>query len=132
MSVESRHVSEWIDRPAGEVYEWVRDPSHLPEWAPGLGTSVEYVGDEWFVEGGMGRVRIAFAEPNVFGVLDHEVRTSSGETFANPMRVVPAGTGSEVVFSVRRMPGATDEEFDRDVGLVSTDLGLLKRLLEHG
>ena len=132
MSVESRHVSEWIDRPADEVYEWVRDPSHLPEWAPGLGTSVEYVGDEWFVEGGMGRVRVAFAAPNAFGVLDHEVWTSTGETFANPMRVVPAGTGSEVVFSVRRVPGATDEEFDRDAGVVRTDLGLLKRLLEHG
>jgi hypothetical protein len=130
MGSETRHVSERIDRPAGEVYEWVRDPAHLPEWAPGLGSSVEQVGTQWFVETGSGRVRIVFAQPNDYGVLDHDVTTPSGETFSNPMRVVAYGLGCEVVFSVRRLPGVTDEEFDRDVCLVAADLARLKSLLE--
>ena len=132
MNPQTRHVSEWIDRPAAEVYEWVRGPSHLTEWAPGLGSSVEQVDGQWFVETGMGRVRVAFAEHNDYGVLDHDVTTSSGETFSNPMRVVADGRDCEVVFTVRRLPGVTDEDFDRDVGLVSADPGRLKRLLERG
>jgi hypothetical protein len=32
--------------------------------------------------------------------LDHDVTLPSGETLSNPMRVVPNGTGSEVVFTL--------------------------------
>jgi uncharacterized membrane protein len=41
MTSESRHLSEWIDRPADEVYEYASDPANLPQWAPGLGSSVD-------------------------------------------------------------------------------------------
>ena len=33
MTRESRHISEWIDRPADEVYEYVVAPANLPQWA---------------------------------------------------------------------------------------------------
>lgn len=78
----------------------------------------------------MGRVGLAFAPPNDYGVLDHTVTTPAGETFVNPMRVIPYGDGSEVVFSVRRQPGVSDEDFARDTGHVAADLGRLKRTLE--
>jgi hypothetical protein len=35
-----------------------------------------------------------------------------------------------VVFTVRRRPGMSDEDFDRDADAVAADLALLKRLLE--
>jgi uncharacterized membrane protein len=50
MTRESRHISEWIDRPADEVYEYAAAPANLPQWARGLGSSVEKIGDRWFVE----------------------------------------------------------------------------------
>ena len=130
MTSHSRHLSEWIDRPAADVYEYASDPANLPEWAPGLGTVVEKVGDEWFVETGMGRVGFAFVEPNRHGVLDHDVRLPSGDTISNPMRVIPDGDACEVVFTLRRLPGMTDEEFARDAGAVAADLTRLKRVLE--
>jgi carbon monoxide dehydrogenase subunit G len=131
MTTDSVHVGERIDRPADEVYEYVADPGHLAEWAPGLGSAVEQVGGEWFVETGMGRVRVAFAPRNSFGVLDHEVTVvSTGETFGNPMRVVPYGHGCEVVFTVRRGAGVSDEEFARDTLLVTDDLARIKRIVE--
>lgn len=46
------------------------------------------------------------------------------------MRVIAAGGGSEVVFTLRRAPGLTDEEFTRDAATVSADLAALKRVLE--
>jgi hypothetical protein len=130
MGTVSRHLSEWIDRPAADVYEYASDPANLPAWAPGLGSAVENVQGAWFVETGGGRVRFAFVPRNDFGVLDHDVTLPTGETFYNPMRVIPDSRGCEVVFTLRRLPDMTDDEFKRDAGLVSADLARLKQILE--
>jgi hypothetical protein len=130
MTAESRHVSERIDRPADEVYEYAVDPANIPEWAPGLGNGVENVDGAWFVDTAMGRVGLAFAERNTFGVLDHEVTLPTGEVIYNPMRVFPDGDGSEIVFTVRRRPDMSDKDFAEDAGAVAADLTRLKRILE--
>jgi hypothetical protein len=127
---ESRQISEWIDRPAADVYDYASDPANLPNWAPGLGDSVENVDGKWFVDTESGRVGFAFVERNPFGVLDHDVTLPSGEVIYNPMRVIPDGDGCEVVFTVRRRPDMTDEDFRRDAGLVQADLTRLKSVLE--
>ena len=132
MATESRHVSIAIDRPAGEVYEYVRNPANLPQWAAGLGGSIEHVDGQWVAESPMGRVVVAFAPDNQFGVLDHRVTLPSGLVVDNPMRVIADGAGCEVVFTVRCQPGMTDEEFERDADAVRADLGTLKRVLEKG
>jgi Polyketide cyclase / dehydrase and lipid transport len=130
MTSGSRHISEKIDRPAAEVYDYARDPANLPRWAPGLGSSVEKVGAEWFVETSMGRVGFAFARRNEYGVLDHDVTLPSGEVIYNPMRVIADGSGCEVVFTLRRRPGMSDEDFARDAEAVAADLARLRRVLE--
>lgn len=78
----------------------------------------------------MGRVTFAFVSRNEYGVLDHDVTLPSGETVYNPMRVIADGTGCEVVFTLRRQPGMTDDDFARDADAVSADLATLKRVLE--
>ena len=130
MTSESRHLSEWIDRPAGEVYEYASDPANLPRWAPGLGSSVGKVGDRWFVETSEGRVGFAFVPRNEYGVLDHYISLPSGEVLYIPLRVIGAERGCEVVFTVRRRPGMTDEDFGADAGAVAADLTRLKQVLE--
>lgn len=130
MPSDSRHIAEWIDRPAGAVYEYASDPAPLPDWAPGLGSSVERSGGQWFVATSMGRIGFAFAAHNDFGVLDHDVTLPSGEVVYNPMRVIADGSGCEVVFTLRRRPGMTDAEFQEDAGAVAADLARLKRVLE--
>jgi hypothetical protein len=127
---ESRHISEWVDCAADVVYDYASDPAHLPEWAHGLGNAVERVGDEWFVATGMGRVGFAFVPRNELGVLDHRVTLPSGETFYNPMRVVPDRDGCEVVFTLRREAGMSDDDFERDAATVKADLVTLRQLLE--
>ena len=126
----SRHLSTHIDRPAQEVYDYASDPSHLPEWASGLGSSVDKAEGQWVMESPAGRVVVAFAARNEFGVLDHDVTLPSGQTFHNPMRVTPDGDGSELTFSLRRQPGMSDEDFERDAEAVLADLVAIKRVLE--
>ncbi|MEV0559933.1 SRPBCC family protein [Dactylosporangium sp. CA-152071] len=128
--MESRHVSRSINRSAGDVYAYASNPANLPAWAPGLLKSVEWVDGQWVADSDMGRILLDWAPDNPFGVMDHHVTVPSGETFYNPMRVTANGAGSEVVFSVRRQPGMTDEEFDRDCAAVQADLDALARILE--
>jgi hypothetical protein len=132
MASKSRHISMPIERPAGDVYDYASNPANLPAWAAGLGGSVERVGGQWFADSPMGRVSIAFAPANEFGILDHRVTLPSGQIVDNPLRVIPDGAGCEVVFTVRRQPGMTDPEFDRDCDAVRADLGTLKQVLESG
>lgn len=130
MTVESRHLAVSIDRPAGDVYDYARDPAHLPAWAAGLAGGIEQVDGQWVAAAPMGPVVVRFAEVNPFGVLDHDVTLPSGETVSNPVRVLPAGAGCEVVFTLRRGPSMTDAEFAADTAAVTADLATLKRVLE--
>lgn len=130
MPPESKQITEWIARHAADVYEYASDPANLPNWAPGLASSVTNVDGQWYVETQSGRLAFAFVERNEHGVLDHTVTLRSGDVIYNPMRVVPHGDGSEVAFSLRRQPEMSDEDFARDTGLVQADLTRLKHVLE--
>ena len=106
----------------------------MSQWASGLAEGgLRQTADGWVAASPMGEVTVEFAPPNEFGVLDHVVRLPSGEAVYNPLRVVPAGPGEarcEVVFTVRRQPGMTDEQFEADAATVTADLDALRRLLE--
>ncbi|WP_231558055.1 SRPBCC family protein [Modestobacter caceresii] len=132
MRTESRHLSVSIDRPAAEVYAWVRDPAHLPLWAAGLASGIRRERGEWVADSPMGRVLVRFVPVNEYGVLDHDVVLPDGTTTTNPVRVLADGAGSEVVFTLRQAAGATAEEFDDDTAAVAADLETLKRVLEAG
>jgi len=129
-SFEVRHVSVSIQRAPRAVYEFVSNGEHLPLWASGLGERVQPSGDEWLADGPLGQIRVRFAAANEFGVLDHDVRLPSGETVHNPLRVVPNGAGSELTFTLFRLPGVTEAIFARDADWVGRDLKRLKALLE--
>ncbi|MFB8030589.1 MULTISPECIES: SRPBCC family protein [unclassified Streptomyces] len=127
----TRHLSIRVDRPAGQVYAYASEPSHLPEWAAGLGASIEEIDGKWIADSPMGRVVVEFAPKNDFGVLDHHVTLPSGETVHNPVRVIADGPGCDVVFTLRRRPGMSAEEFRSDEAAVSADLATLKRIVEQ-
>ncbi len=132
MSTETRHLTVAIDRPAAAVYAYVRDPAHLPAWAAGLAAGIRRERGEWVADSPMGRVLVRFVPVNEYGVLDHDVVLPDGTTTTNPFRVLADGAGSEVVFTVRRPPGMTDDEWAADTAAVAADLETLKRLLEAG
>jgi len=128
---ESRHLSTSIARPWREVYDFAAAPANLPQWAAGLaGATVELIDGDWVTDSPMGRVKVAFAEPNAFGVLDHDVTLPTGEVVNNPVRITANGEGCDVVFTVHRRDGMSQADFDRDAGLVEADLRTLRALME--
>jgi hypothetical protein len=125
------HVSVFIARRPTEVYAFASDPRNLPRWASGLARSeVRRDGDGWIADAPFGRIKVRFAAPNPFGVMDHDVELESGVIVHNPMRVVPHGEGSEFVFTLMRRPGMSDTELAQDKAAVERDLETLKALLE--
>jgi hypothetical protein len=127
----SKQVSIAINKNVNEVYQFISTPENMPRWAAGLSQSqMVKSGDDWIAESPMGKVKVHFAEKNKFGVVDHDVTLPSGETNHNPLRVVRNGEGSEVIFTLYRLPKVTDADFDKDAAAVKKDLEKLKSLLE--
>jgi hypothetical protein len=114
-----------------EVYAYLAEPRNLPAWSAFI-TAIRQTGDAWTATTPDGEVRIRFSPRNDFGILDHWVSPGPELTVYVPMRVLPiASDGSEVIFTVLRLPGMTDEQFGRDVNLVRSDLITLRRVIEE-
>ena len=129
--LQSRTLTVSIERPPADVYDFVSSPENLPRWAPGLCRSVRRSEGQWIVETPDGPVKFRFVGRNEFGVLDHSVSPAPGLETMNPMRVVPNGSGSEVIFTVFQRSGMSAEQFAEDAGLVERDLRTLKTILER-
>ncbi len=123
------HVS--IDRHWQEVYGFAGRPENMPLWASGLTSGLEQDGEEWITKGVLGSARIRFTPRNEFGVIDHIVTLESGLQVHNALRAVPNGDGCEVMFTLLRLPGMTDEQFAADAAHVLKDLNTLKALMER-
>lgn len=128
---EVKNVSVSIRRSPTDVYRFTSNGENLPRWASGLGDTIENVGGNWIAQGPLGRVKIRFAAPNELGVLDHDVTLETGTTVHNPMRVVPNGAGSTLLFTLFRLPGVSEQKFAEDARWVEKDLMTLKRVLEE-
>jgi hypothetical protein len=126
----SRNLSISINRNANDVYDFVSVPENFTLWASGLGNSLKKVNGEWIAETQQGPVRIRFSERNEFGILDHWVSPEPGQVIYIPMRVIANGSVSELVFTLFRLPGMSDQEFAADAEWVMRDLAALKVLLE--
>src|SRR5438105_4977975 len=111
---QSRTLSVQINRNAREVYAFTAVPENFPQWASGLGTSLKKVKDDWIAETAQGPLKVRFTAHNEFGVLDHWVSPGPGVELYIPMRVMPNGSGSEVIFTVFRLSDMSDEKFAAD------------------
>lgn len=127
----SRMISVAIDRPADEVYAYVRNPENLPDWIVSFCRSVEKMEGDWYMNTPNGQMKIRFSDDNPDGVLDHYVTVEPGVEVMNPMRVVPRGAGCEVSFTLIQQPGMSDAQFAEDARMVEGDLRELKKVLSR-
>lgn len=126
----AKYISVTINLDHKLVYEFMSDPTNLPKWARGLSGSINKENDHWVAVSPMGKVFVKFVEKNNFGILDHEVTLESGQTFYNPLRVIRNKDGAEVVFTLFKSPGMSDQDFNNDAEIIFKDLLKLKTILE--
>ena len=127
---QSCNLSITINRNAKDVYDFVSVPENFGLWASGLGKSLSKVNGDWIAETPEGTIKVRFTERNEFGILDHWVSTRPGLEIHVPMRVIPNGSGCELIFTLFRLPDMSDEKFATDAEWVMHDLVTLKNLLE--
>ena len=128
--MKSQTLSVTIAAPPARVYAFASKPENLPLWVPSFFSAVERISDEWVAQSPLGRVVFSFVPHNVLGVLDHTVTLPSGVRLTNPMRVIPNGDGSEILFTLFQHEGMSDQAFQDDAEQVLSDLHTLRRLLE--
>ncbi|MFT4030300.1 MAG: SRPBCC family protein [Protaetiibacter sp.] len=130
MTFDARHISQPINRDPSVVAAFAGVPENLPKWAAGLSSGIRNEGGTWITDSPMGVVEVRFTGGSEFGVLDHDVIFPDGTVVHNPLRVLRNGDGSEVVFTLYRLPNTTDDDYERDAELVREDLIRLRELLE--
>lgn len=127
---EVRHLSITIERDCASAYEALWRPESFARWASGLASSLQDLEGHWVAETPEGRARVRFTARNTFGVLDHWVEPPGHAEIHVPLRVVANGGGSELVLSLLRQPGMSDEKFAADAEWVARDLASAKRYVE--
>ncbi len=133
-TLAARIIHTSIQRDWRAVHAFAAKPENMPLWASGLAAGLTRDGDgeDWIADGGpIGNVRVRFAPPNDFGVIDHRVTLPDGTIVDNALRVVPNGDGTEVMFTLLRHPAMDDAAFESDAAHVARDLDTLKRLMEN-
>ncbi len=105
-----------VDATVDRVMAVAADLERLPEWALGLSSDAEV---EWAID----------VER---GILDHDVTLPDGTAVRIRLRVEPRASGCELVFTVPRQPGMTDEQWRADAEAVAADLRRLAALAVSG
>lgn len=129
MSWPARHISCFIDSKPAEVCAFLADHRNLPKWAAGLSAGVSEENGVVFSDSPMGKVQVRFAAGAEHGIFDHDVTLPDGKTFHNPMRVLKNDGGSEVVFTLYRLPGVSDGAYEEDAATIVRDLERLATVL---
>lgn len=120
-----------IRRPALEVFAYLADLSHWPDWAI---VNVKEVrprpGEDWWdMVTPHGQALLRLRSDPQHGILDHDFRDPQA-SWTVPARVVPNGAGATVMLTFFQPPDFTDAVFDAQMRLVDVELAKLKEILE--
>lgn len=139
MTFETRILTITLQRPVALVSAFLADPLNYPRWASGLaGGLVSLAGKSsggedpnlWSTQTPQGEVSVRFTAANEFGVADHWVFLPDGTTVYVPLRAVANGSGTEVSFTLFRLPAMSAERFEDDAAWVLRDLRALESAVE--
>jgi hypothetical protein len=122
-----------INSAAEKVYDFVSIPENFPKWATAFCLSFQKSIEEnkWIIDTPNGQATIRFAEKNKFGIVDHFVSPSPNFEIYIPMRIVTNNLGSEVMFTIFRLPNMSDDQMAKAIDLVEKDLNNLKQIMEN-
>ena len=126
----TKNLSVSIGLDAQRAYGFLSLPENFPKWASGLAGSLKKAGGEWQAQTPEGPMKVRFSERNAFGVLDHWVYPKPSVEIHIPLRIIRNGEGCELVLTLFRQPGMSDEKFAADADWVTRDLRAAKKLLE--
>lgn len=116
--IKTKTLSVSIAASPSAVYEFASNPKTCPNGRGGFAKSMTLTNDGWVVETSESSVAMCFVNRNALGVLDHVVTLPQDLEILNPMRAIPNGSGSEVLFTLFQTENLSDKRFAEDVKFV--------------
>lgn len=126
----SHTISVSIARPCDEVFAFLADPETYPRWAAVTGRFERLEEGLYRADTDSGPRLIAFRNDPRYGILDHAFYQEGEEPRFDPMRVVPNGAGTELIYTFIQREGMDEVLFASTIEWIRTDLLTLKSLLE--
>ena len=130
MTFKSTYISISINIPRDKVYQFASNPENFSKWLAFVKSVSKQTDTIWSAESDLGKIEIELSPKNEFGIIDHVVKLPDGTKVYNPLRVIKNGEGSEVTFTLFKLPETTDKDFAVDAESVKADLQTLKDILE--
>lgn len=119
-----------IDAPVSKVFEFVADAATWPQWAIVNVKSIKRAeGDWWDMDTPLGPAKLRIRPHETLGILDHDFNAAEA-SWSVPSRVVPNGSGCELMMTFYQPPSFSKDFFEQQISLVGKELAKLKELME--
>ena len=120
----SRIISILVNKKTGDTFDAILNcPSKMMPDA-------KLTSDGWWsFSTPRGNAKLKFKENKSLGILDH-MFIDNESSWDVPMRIVPSGDESEVIITLIKPPGLTDERFNERVGEIEQAFVKLKKIIE--
>jgi hypothetical protein len=117
-----------LEAPRDEVFAYLADIDHLPEWATEFARELKLVDGRYKVVNGLGEFFFEIHADAETGVIDMLAGPDLETLVCFPARVVatPSG-GSAFTFTMFRAPGQPEEQFENQHASLLRELGNLER-----
>lgn len=123
-------VSVSINSKPEKVWQFVADLNNWKQFSD-FGKNLDQVDEtQWVAHTSQGDVKVIPHFDKDRLLLDHEcILANSDEQFI-PYRVVPNGTGSELIMTNQQTDSVSDEEYAEQLDWMREELATIKKLLE--
>lgn len=123
--------SIYIDCDAHKVFKFTSNLENLPKWGSSVCKTVKKTDSGYMCESPMGEKKIRTVTDGKLGVIDQYLSLSRSDELMMPIRVIPNGSGAEVLCTMFQHSDLSDEKYEEQLSSMQMELDRLKDLMER-
>jgi hypothetical protein len=130
--MRSATVTTVLRAPQPEVFAYMADIEHLPEWATEFARELKREGDDYKVVNGLGEFFFSIRADPASGVIDMLAGPTRDAMAVFPTRAVALPDGRTAYsFTMFQAPDMPDELFEAQHASLQREFGNIERLLDR-
>jgi hypothetical protein len=130
--MRSATVTTVLQAPQQEVFEYIADIGHLPQWATEFARELRREGDDFKVVNGLGEFFFTIKADPTSGVIDMFAGPTKDTMAVFPTRAVALPDGRTAYsFTMFQAPDMPDELFDAQHASLQREFANIERLLDQ-
>jgi hypothetical protein len=128
--MRSATITAVLRAPQPDVFAYMSDIDHLPEWATEFARELRREGDDYKVVNGLGEFYFAIRADPASGVIDMFAGPTRDSMAVFPTRAVALPDGRTAYsFTMFQNPGMPDELFDAQYASLRREFANIERIL---